>query len=50
MNQAPDRTTQRTGSPSEAPRSSYSRPEFEVISLDCEISSYAPDGEDVPLF
>ena len=28
----------------------YSPPTFEVISLDCEISSYAPDGDDSPLF
>ena len=28
----------------------YSPPSFEVISLDCEISSYAPDGDDSPLF
>ena len=28
----------------------YSRPTFEVICLDCEISSYAPDGDDRPRF
>lgn len=28
----------------------YSRPTFEVLCLDCEISSYAPDGDDRPLF
>jgi hypothetical protein len=28
----------------------YAPPTFEVISLDCEISSYAPDGDDSPLF
>ena len=29
----------------------YSPPTFEVISLDCEISAYAPDGEEeLPLF
>ena len=28
----------------------YERPAFEIISLDCEISSYAPDGDDGPLF
>ncbi len=27
----------------------YERPRFEVISLDCEITAYAPDGDD-PLF
>ncbi len=33
--------------PSQAPV--YERPSFEVISLDCEITAYAPD-EDHPLF
>ena len=28
----------------------YERPTVEVISLDCEISSYAPDEGDTPLF
>jgi hypothetical protein len=28
----------------------YQPPTFEVISLDCEITSYAPDGDDSPLF
>lgn len=28
---------------------SWSRPGFEVIALDCEITAYAPDG-DLPLF
>jgi hypothetical protein len=32
-----------------APASAYERPSFEVIPLDCEITSYAPD-EDGPLF
>jgi hypothetical protein len=32
---------------SEAPP--YVPPSFEVISLDCEITAYAPDG-DLPLF
>jgi hypothetical protein len=27
----------------------WTRPSFELISLDCEITSYAPDG-DQPLF
>ncbi len=30
-------------------RAAWAAPRFEVISLDCEITSYAPDG-DVPLF
>ena len=29
---------------------SYEAPTVEVISLDCEISSYAPDDGDTPLF
>ncbi|MEE2665818.1 MAG: hypothetical protein VX681_17015 [Myxococcota bacterium] len=28
----------------------YAPPTFEMISLDCEITSYAPDGDDSPLF
>jgi len=28
----------------------YAPPTFETISLDCEITSYAPDGDDSPLF
>ncbi len=31
------------------PVSCYRAPAFEVISLDCEITSYAPGGDD-PLF
>jgi hypothetical protein len=29
---------------------SYQPPEFEVIPLDCEITAYAPDDGDTPLF
>ena len=28
----------------------YEPPTLEVICLDCEISAYAPDGDDSPLF
>ena len=28
----------------------YEPPKFEVISLDCEITAYAPDEGDAPLF
>ncbi len=28
----------------------YERPSIEEISLCCEISAYAPDGDDTPLF
>jgi hypothetical protein len=39
--------TPRTPTP-DAP-TAYPRPSYEVISLDCEITAYAPDGGD-PLF
>jgi hypothetical protein len=32
-----------------APAEAYVPPTFEVISLDCEITAYAPD-DDLPLF
>jgi hypothetical protein len=35
--------------PTPTPVAAYERPAFEVIPLDCEITAYAPDGED-PLF
>lgn len=35
--------------PTAAPAPAYERPAFEVIPLDCEITSYAPDEEE-PLF
>lgn len=28
----------------------FARPSFDVIALDCEITAYAPDGDDDPLF
>ncbi len=28
----------------------YEPPTLEVICLDCEVSAYAPDGDDAPLF
>ncbi len=48
---SPTRTTRREEPtpPSTPARSRYEAPSFEVISLDCEITSYAPDG-DLPLF
>ncbi len=36
-------------SPGNAP-GTWERPAYTVISLDCEISSYAPDGDGPPLF
>jgi hypothetical protein len=41
---APERAPERTGRPAAA----WTRPGFEVIPLDCEITAYAPDG-DLPL-
>jgi len=35
--------------PTLLPAPAFERPAFEVISLDCEITAYAPD-EDRPLF
>ena len=35
---------------SERDQAPYEPPTFEVICLDCEISAYAPDGDDSPLF
>jgi hypothetical protein len=32
------------------PAQAYEPPAFEVISLDCEITAYAPDDGDAPLF
>jgi hypothetical protein len=42
MNQNPSRH--------DAESPSYEAPTVELISLDCEISSYAPDDGDTPLF
>jgi hypothetical protein len=44
-----DRTHLEASTPTTA---GYEAPGFRVISLDCEISAYAPDdgGEDLPLF
>lgn len=37
--------------PVSSTRESYEPPRFHVISLDCEISAYAPDdGDGLPLF
>jgi hypothetical protein len=35
---------------SKAEEARYERPSIEEISLCCEISAYAPDGDDLPLF
>ena len=48
MNESTDAAQQRPLSPTPQ---SYEPPRFQVISLDCEITSYAPeDGEGLPLF
>jgi hypothetical protein len=35
---------------SESEHAQFERPSIEEISLCCEISAYAPDGDDHPLF
>jgi hypothetical protein len=35
---------------SESEHAQFERPSIEEISLCCEISAYAPDGDDRPLF
>ena len=42
--------TPRVGTGRAVPVAPHEPPRFRVISLDCEISSYAPDDGDVPLF
>ena len=37
-------------SQSDAPAARFERPSIEEILLCCEISAYAPDGDDRPLF
>ncbi len=47
-----ERTARAPEGPAERGRPSHStwaKPSFEVIALDCEITAYAPDG-DTPLF
>jgi hypothetical protein len=34
--------------PASESRTGWTRPAIEVIPLDCEITSYAPDGEPLP--
>ena len=34
----------------DVPTGAYRRPTVDVISLSCEISAYAPDEDDLPLF
>jgi len=41
-------TSQPSRASSSPPR--FERPSVEEISLSCEISAYAPDGDDRPLF
>jgi hypothetical protein len=44
MNETPLQSQPQTSEPQV-----WSRPAYEVIALDCEITAYAPDG-DFPLF
>lgn len=39
-----------TAATTELEAAPYEPPTFEVICLACEISAYAPDGDDTPLF
>jgi hypothetical protein len=45
-----DEATTRSESGQACDASTYAPPTVEVISLDCEITSYAPDEDDTPLF
>ena len=45
-----DRTNAQAEAPARSSSDSYRSPSFEVISLSCEISAYAPDEDDSPLF
>jgi hypothetical protein len=47
-NQRSERSDRSPKSPQPAP-ATWTRPSFELIPLDCEITAYAPDG-DQPLF
>lgn len=50
MNQTAQRPEQAVGATDNSETGMYEAPTVEVISLDCEISSYAPDDGDAPLF
>ncbi len=48
----PNQRSERSNLSAESPQpaqASWAKPSFELISLDCEITAYAPDG-DQPLF
>jgi len=47
-NQRSERSPLSAESRKQAPQA-WAKPSFELISLDCEITAYAPDG-DLPLF
>ena len=46
MNESTNDAAEATPSPAPG----WQKPTVEIISLDCEISSYAPDEDDRPLF
>jgi len=48
-NPTPPAGPEAAATPSAARPGAWQRPRFEVIPLDCEITAYAPDGDD-PLF
>ena len=45
-----DQYTSAQSAKAETAHSSYEAPAFRVIALDCEITAYAPDDGDAPLF
>ncbi len=45
-----DRRDDRSSDRDRSSNRSWETPTYRVISLDCEISSYAPDGDGPPLF
>jgi hypothetical protein len=45
----PNQRTERSELSPECTQPTWARPSFELISLDCEITAYAPDG-DLPLY
>jgi hypothetical protein len=49
MSRMPNPRSDRTPESSQPNPRAWAKPSFELISLDCEITAYAPDG-DTPLF
>jgi hypothetical protein len=45
----PNQRSERSELSPESAQPAWAKPSFELISLDCEITAYAPDG-DLPLY